>query len=146
MAGSRSQARFCAVQALYQLDVGGGTPEEIERQFLQRKELKNADLELFNQLLFRVFSLREELDQKLIAHLDRPMEQIDAVEHAILLIGSYELRHCPDVPTRVAINEAIELAKKFGAEEGHKYINAVLDKIATAEREKPAVGPAEKGD
>lgn len=137
MAGSRSQARCCALQALYQIQVGGGEVEEVERQFLRRKESSWADKPLFSQLLYRISSLREELDARLANHLDRPVQQLDPVEHAALLIGAYELCHCPEVPTRVAINEAIELVKKFGAEDGYKYINAVLDKLAAAERPTP---------
>ena len=131
MGGSRSQARFCAVQAIYQWLFGAASVEEIEQQFLRRKEIRTADADLFRQLLYRVTSLRPELDRLLGGYLDRPLDQIDVVEHAILLIGVYEVRYCPEIPPRVAINEAIDLAKRFGAEQGHRYVNAVLDRVAS---------------
>ena len=77
---------------------------------------------------------RAELDAQLSAHLDRKTEQLSPIEHAVLLIGSYELLHCIDIPYKVAINEAVELAKSFGGTDGHKYVNGVLDKTAAALR------------
>jgi N utilization substance protein B len=75
-----------------------------------------------------------ELDAQLSAHLDRKIEQLSPIEHAVLLIGSYELLHCIDIPYKVAINEAVELAKSFGGTDGHKYVNGVLDKLAASAR------------
>lgn len=130
MSKARSRARQCAVQALYQWQLTDQSPSEIEEQFVAEREMGKADREFFHELLFQVSAQLDELDQALRDYVDRPIEQIDPVERAILRLGVYELKMRLETPYRVVINEAVELAKTFGAEQGHKYINSVLDKVA----------------
>ena len=140
MSGSRSQARRHAVQALYQWQMTGQDVSEIDRQFLDREELAGADLSYFKDLLHGVPAHLSELDDKSRPHLDRAMESVDPVERAILRLGAYELAYHPEIPFRVVINEAVELAKLFGAEQGHKYVNGVLDKMAQELRQVEIAG------
>lgn len=130
MSKARSRARQCAVQALYQWQLTAQSSAEIEEQFVTEREMGKADREFFHELLSQVPAQIDELDQALRDHVDRPIEQIDPVERAILRLGVYELKARPETPYRVVINEAVELAKTFGAEQGHKYVNSVLDKVA----------------
>jgi N utilization substance protein B len=96
--------------------------------------LRKADAAHFDLLLHGCIRERAELDAMLARHLDRKAEQLSPIEHAVLLIGAYELAHCIDIPYKVAINEAVELAKSFGGTDGHKYVNGVLDKAAATLR------------
>ena len=135
MAGRRTLARQSALQALYQWQMTGQTPAEIERQFLDDPEAGDFERSLFHELLHGVPAHLGELDASLGSLLDRPVEQVDPVERAILRLGAYELLQHPEIPYRVVINEAVELAKTFGATEGHKYVNGVLDRMARQVRE-----------
>lgn len=128
--GSRHKARRSAVQALYQWQLTQQTPSEIERHFALDRHLQDADLEYFHELLHQVTLHRRRLDDQLAPHLDRDIEEVDPVERAILRLGVYELLFHPEIPYRVVLDEAVELAKTFGAEHGHKYVNAILDKAA----------------
>ncbi|MFQ5994022.1 MAG: transcription antitermination factor NusB [Acidiferrobacterales bacterium] len=128
--GSRHKARQAAVQALYQWQLTQQPPGEIEDHFSLDHELSDVDLEYFHQLVSEVPLHKHELDDHLIPHLDRDLDEIDPVERAILRIGAYELEFRQEIPYKVVINEAVELAKTFGAEHGHRYVNAVLDKVA----------------
>jgi N utilization substance protein B len=130
MSGSRNRARQAAVQALYQWQLTQQPPDEIETHFINDHELKGVDLEYFHRLVREVPLHLHELDDHLIPHLDRDIEEVDPVERAILRIGAFELEFHLEIPYKVVLNEAVELAKTFGAEHGHKYINAVLDKVA----------------
>ncbi len=130
MSKARSRARQRAVQALYQWQLTAQNLGEIETQFLEDREMGKADLEFFHELLHEVPACLNELDGLLTPLLDRPLDQVDPVERAILRIGSYELKSRLDTPYRVVINEAVELAKIFGGDQGHKYVNSVLDKVA----------------
>ena len=123
-------ARQAAVQALYQWQLTGQTPEDIETHFISDHELKDVDVEYFHRLLREVPLRLHELDDHLTPYLDRGIEEVDPVERAILRLGAFELEFCLEIPYKVVINEAVELAKTFGAEHGHKYVNAVLDKVA----------------
>lgn len=134
LARSRSIARKCAMQALYQWQLTQQTSAEIDGQFVGSEELKGGDVEYFSELLRECAAGRERLDASLKEFVDRPLEQLDPVEHAILLVGMYELESRLDVPYRVVINEGVELSKRFGATDGHRYVNAVLDKAARAKR------------
>jgi N utilization substance protein B len=127
----RSGARTKALQALYQWLITSEDVSTIEKQFLENQKMTKVDLEHFTHMLHDIPDMRSELKQHFVPHLDRPFEQLDPVEQVILFIGTYELVHCPDIPYRVVINEAIELAKSFGAEESHKFINGVLDRTVT---------------
>ncbi|MBI5612063.1 MAG: transcription antitermination factor NusB [Gammaproteobacteria bacterium] len=128
--GSRNRARQAAVQALYQWQLTQQPPDQIETHFINDHELNGVDLEYFHHLVREVPLHLHELDDHLIPHLDRDIEEVDPVERAILRIGVFELEFHPEIPYKVVLNEAVELAKTFGAEHGHKYINAVLDKAA----------------
>ncbi len=127
-AGARSQARALALQALYQKQITGHDTRELLKQFRERPDYERVDREYFDELLRATSDNFSELQEGLSALADRPIEQLDPVEMAVLAIGYYELESRPDVPYRAVINEAINLARSFGAEDGHKYVNAVLDK------------------
>jgi len=141
---ARSQARKLAMQALYQWQMTGQSAAEITRQFAEDEQVTGAEDEYFRELVNAVVAGHEELDLLLAKHVDRPLTQLDPVEHAILLMGLYELERRLEVPYRVVINEAVELARRFGATDGHKYVNAVLDRAARdlrqAEREMAGSG------
>jgi N utilization substance protein B len=138
-AQARSRARRYGMQALYQWDLSGLDLTEIQRQFFEAEDFTNADGGYFIELLTGVKSHREGIDSQISATIDRPIGQVDPVERAILRIGCYELLFRHDIPYRVTINEAVLLAKKFGAEQGHAFVNGVLDKLARKTR--PAESP-----
>jgi len=127
---ARSKARRCALQAIYQWQVGGGSIEDIESQFMGEQDLSQADVGYFSELVQAVPAHKAELDAYMAPFLDRPVAELDPVELAILRIGICELVHHPEIPFRVVINEAVELAKVFGADQSHRYINGVMDKLA----------------
>ena len=127
---ARSLSRRLAMQALYQWQLTGQSLAELRNQFAADEGYAEVDPEYFQQLLQGVVEGSAELDGLLAQWLDRPVVQLDPVEHAVLWIGVQELRRHLDVPYRVVLNEGVELAKKFGATEGHKFINAVLDRAA----------------
>ncbi|HYW91279.1 MAG TPA: transcription antitermination factor NusB [Gammaproteobacteria bacterium] len=127
---ARSAARRLAVQALYQWQIGGEEPGELVAQFSDRPEMDAADRGYFTALVRGCVQGYAGLQDRIAPCLDRPVEQLDPVERAILLVGAFELRDRPDVPYRVAINEAVELAKVFGAQGSHLYVNGVLDRLA----------------
>jgi len=118
------------LQALYQWQLTGQNLGDIETQFLQEEDMTKTDLDYFKELLHQIPSHLTDLEAHCLPHVSRPMDQVDPVERAALLIGLYELQYRLDVPYRVAINEAVELAKSFGAEQGHKFVNGLLDKVA----------------
>ena len=128
--GSRHKARVAAVQALYQWQLTEQPPEEIEDHFILDHEMSEIDIKYFDQLVRGVPLHLHELDDHLMPYLDREVEEVDPVERAILRVGAYEFEFHPEIPYKVVLNEAVELAKTFGAEHGHKFVNAVLDKVA----------------
>ena len=140
---ARTRARRTALQALYQWDLGKQELADIEAQFREAQDMRKVDVDYFRELLHRVAAQVEELDTHMAPLLDRPIRQLDPVERAILRIGTYELAFHPELPWRVVINEGIELAKMFGAEQSHKYVNGILDKLAAQLRtvEMQAVPP-----
>jgi len=127
---ARTKARRNAVQALYQWQLAGDNLADIEAQFLAEYDMKKVDVEYFKQLFRQVPLHLHELDDHLEPFLDRPIDEVDPVERAVLRLAVYELEFCLDVPYRVVINESIELAKRFGAEHGHKYVNGIIDQVA----------------
>ena len=127
---SRHMARRAAVQALYQWQLTGQSLTALEDHFILDPEVEGIDQDYFRQLVREIPRVQGGLDADLAPFLDRTIDEVDPVERAILRLGAYELRHRVEVPYRVVINEAIELAKTFGAEQGHKYVNAVLDRLA----------------
>lgn len=137
MSQARSLARQRALQALYQWDLAGQALGEIEQQFMEQDEpgMKGVESGYFRELLHQIPAMQAELDDLLTPLLDRPMGQLDPVERAILRIGAFELKQRVDIPYRVVINEAVEQAKLFGAEQGHRYVNGILDKLAQRLRE-----------
>lgn len=130
MSNARSRARRAAMQALYQWDVSGEDVREVEAQFIAEQDLSKADIPYFQTLLHEIPAHLHEVDEAVAPLLDRPIRELDPVERAILRIGAYELLYHPEIPFRVIINEGVELAKTFGADQSHKYVNGVLDKVA----------------
>ena len=131
---ARSRARRRALQALYAWDMAGTPMPGVIAQFQHEQEMEIADLDYFKDLLTGVDRHRESLDEKLRPFLDREVQEVDPIERAVLRLAAYELLHRIDVPYRVVINEAIEVAKRFGSDFGHTYVNGVLDKAAAAWR------------
>ena len=138
-AHKRSRARRLASQALYQWTLTGQEMAEISTQFNEERDLRNADLEYFEMLLREIPINVEALDLALESALDRRVDELDPVERSILRIGVYELAHRPEIPYKVVINEAINLTKKFGAEQSHTYVNGVLDRVASTLRSQECV-------
>lgn len=148
---ARRKARRYTLQALYQWQLAGAALSDIEAQFLADNDMKRVDRSYFHDLLHGVPAQVSGLDETLRPFLDRRVEELSQVEKAILRIGTFELKERLDVPYRVVINEAIELAKVFGAEESFKYVNGVLDKLARRLRSaeaahRPAVRPISDTD
>ncbi|BCX81814.1 transcription antitermination protein NusB [Methylomarinovum caldicuralii] len=129
--GTRTGARRCALQALYQWQLTGQPLEAIERQFVQDRLADGARLDYFSQLLHGVVEHLDAIDAALTEFSDRPVDQIDPIERAILRLAAYELLYRWEVPYRAVLNEAINLAKVFGAtHKSYKYVNGVLDRLA----------------
>jgi len=127
---ARSAARQRALQALYQWQLTQQDLQLIDTQFLEEQQMDQVDIPYFKKLLHGIPQQIEKLDSAFAPFLDRSPTQLDPIELAILRIGCYELTYCPKIPFKVVINEAVELAKKFGAEKSHKYVNGILDKLA----------------
>lgn len=131
---ARRKARHFAVQALYQWQMAGANLAQIEAEFRADNDMSQVDLEYFHDILHGVPKIVEQLDAKVAPLLDRRVDEITPVELAILRLGTFEMLHRIDVPYKVVINESVELAKIFGATDGHKFVNGVLDKLAQRER------------
>jgi N utilization substance protein B len=129
-AHARARARRYAMQALYQWDLSGTDLPLIRRQFLEAEDFSRTDETYFAELLGNIPKQVDVVDGHIAAFIDRPLAQLDPVERAILRIGVYELLFRVDIPYRVTINEAVQLGRKFGAEQGHAFVNGVLDKAA----------------
>lgn len=130
VANKRSWARRCAVQAIYQWQLTAQDPASIAAHFIADQDLRKADHAYFEELTQRVPTQVQHIDAALQPFLDRPLAQVDPVEQAILRVGGYELMQRPELGYRIIINEAVELAKLLGAEQGHRFVNGVLDKLA----------------
>jgi N utilization substance protein B len=126
----RHRARELAMQGIYQWRVTGGDGAKIEKQIHAEKNLGRYDKKLFSGLLLGALGQHAEIEALIAPHLDRPLIELSPVEFAVLLLGAFELSQHPEVPYKVVINEAVELAKTFGGTDGHKYVNGVLDKLA----------------
>jgi len=129
-AHARARARRYAMQALYQWDLSGTGLHEVRKQFLEGEDFSRADRDYFIDLINHVTEHVEEIDKNIAEYLDWPIGQLDPVERAILRIAAWELMRRLDVPYRVVINEAVQLCRKFGAEQGHTLVNSVLDRLA----------------
>ena len=128
--GIRTRTRRAALQALYQWQMTGHSAEELRAQFTENPPPGGFDPAFFEALVGGVIIDFEVLDTELVAFTDRPVTEIDPVERAILRMGVHELRSMAEIPWRTVINEAVELARTFGAEQSHKYVNGVLDRVA----------------
>lgn len=143
---TRTKARKLLVQALYQWQVAGADIREVEVQFFTDNDMKNVDTDYFRELLHQIPAQLDVVDNAYAPLLDRKPEDLDPVSKTVLRIGAYELVNRIDIPYKVVINESVNLAKKFGPTDAHKYINSILDKLAgeirgieiQAERKKPA--------
>ena len=130
----RHRARELAMQGVYEWRLSGKSSRLIENVTREEKSLGRYDTEFFGQLLNGAIAEHEALSELIAPHLDRAVKELSPVEFSVLLLGAYELAHHPEVPYRVVINEAVELAKTFGGSDGHKFVNGVLDKLAAQVR------------
>lgn len=133
--GARTRARELLLQALYQKQLAGHSCDELLTQFREQVAYERVDRKYFDELLTAICSAQKELEATIGGFADRSIEQLDPVELGILLIGTHELESRDDIPYKVVINESVNLAKRFGSIEGHKYINACLDVAAKTMRE-----------
>ncbi len=124
----RRKARELAVQAVYSWQMSDNSVTDVEVHFLTENAKRRFEIEYFQKLLRGATGQVSELDIAIEPHVDRTLAEIDHIEKAILRVAVFELSACLDVPYRVVINEAIELAKLFAADDSHKFVNGVLDK------------------
>jgi transcription antitermination protein NusB len=130
MKSARRRSRELALQGLYAWQLSRESASELRAQLADAEDFDKADAAYFERLLRGTIEQAAEIEGQLTPALDRPVAQLSPVERAILLLAAFELRNSPDVPYRVVINEAVELAKAFGGTDGHKYVNGVLDRVA----------------
>jgi N utilization substance protein B len=138
MKSARRRSRELALQGLYSWLLAGQPVSDIAAQIEQSKGFERADHAYFSSLIRGAIQQQGTLEEALAPCLDRKVRELSPVERGILLLGAWELKNAPDVPYRVVINEAVELAKSFGGTDGHKYVNGVLDKLARSLREREA--------
>ena len=131
---ARSLARRLALQALYQIQINPLPWQDVQRQFAADPEAERVDRDYFRELIEGVAPNREALDSRLSGLCEIPPQELDPIEHAVLWLGLHELQSCPELPYRVALAEAVQLTKQFGATDGHKFVNAVLDRAARESR------------
>jgi N utilization substance protein B len=131
---ARAAARRLLVQALYQWQIARPPAAELLEQYAARPEFARADRDYFNSALSAICGESSAIDEELARHSEIAPARLDPIEHAILALGTWELMARPDVPYRVVINEGIQLAKRFGATDGYRYVNAVLDRASRAHR------------
>lgn len=136
---ARRRSREFALQGLYEWLISGSDAGVVDAHMREQEGFDKCDNAHFDALLHGCIDEAAALDAVLARHVDRKTTELSPIEHGVLLIGVYELKHCIDIPYKVAINEAVELAKAFGGTDGHKYVNGVLDKAAADVR------PAEVG-
>lgn len=127
---ARRLARERALQALYQWDLNPDVSSNIREQFFASQDMSKVDIDYFSELLQKTIIGATELDSRLDAYLDIPTDKLDPIERCVLRLSAYELISRPEIPYRVIINEAVALAKKYGASDGHKFVNGVLDRAA----------------
>lgn len=140
MKSARRRSREFAVQGLYQWQLNAADATLIAADLATTRGFEHADEKHFRALLYGVIKHAGDLHAALAPCLDRTLKELSPVEHAILLVGAFELAHHPEIPYRVVINECVELAKTFGGTDGFKYVNGVLDKLAAAARAVEARG------
>ena len=139
---ARRRARELALQGLYEWLVGGHDGAAVEAHLLQQEDFAHADMAHFSELLHGAIDGAPALRAEFTPFIDRDLAALSPVEHAILLLGSYELKNRAEIPYRVVINEAVELAKIFGGTDGFKYVNGVLDKVAGRLRPEETAAPS----
>ncbi len=127
---ARRRAREVALQGLYEWLISGAEASVVDAHMREQDGFDKCDAVHFDALLHGCIAEAVDIDAVLTRHVDRKTNLLSPIEHGVLMIGVYELRHCIDIPYKVAINEAVELAKSFGGTDGHKYVNGVLDKAA----------------
>jgi N utilization substance protein B len=126
----RSLARRRAMQAIYQWQMAGNDLQDINDQFLSEQDMSKVDIEYFQELLFQIPKQIDELDGIATPYMENSLEETDPIERAIIRLSVYELKHRLDVPYRVVINEAVVLAKAFGGDNSHTFVNGIVDKVA----------------
>jgi N utilization substance protein B len=131
---ARSLARRLALQALYQIQINPLPWQDVQLQFAADPEAQRVDRDYFREMIEGIAPNREALDVRLSGLCEIPPAELDPIEHAVLWLGLHELQSCPELPYRVALAEAVQLAKQFGATDGHKFVNAVLDRAARESR------------
>lgn len=127
---SRHRARELAMQAIYQWQLNHAVVAELIQQFVETNNMQKVDFNHFKEIVTAAINKTPELDAHIKPFLDRDISELDPVELAILRLSAFEMQSCLDIPYRVVINEGVQLAKKYGATDGHKYINGILDKLA----------------
>jgi N utilization substance protein B len=127
---TRRRSREVALQGLYEWLVSGAEAKLIDAHMREQEDFAKCDAAHFDALLHGCIGEAVDIDALLSKHVDRKTTMLSPIEHGVLMIGVYELKHCISIPYKVAINEAVELAKSFGGTDGHKYVNGVLDKAA----------------
>jgi N utilization substance protein B len=140
---ARSLARRLALQALYQIQINPLPWQDVQVQFAADPEADRVDRDYFRQLIEGIAPNREALDLRLSTLSEIPPQELDPIEHAVLWLGLHELQSCPELPYRVALTEAVQLTKQFGATDGHKFVNAVLDRAAKESRPQEYGRPVE---
>ena len=126
----RRYARERALQALYQWDIGNAQSSDVRTQFLDTQDMSRVDIDYFVELFNGISHDPDVVDTAMADALDRPIDDLDPIERAVLRVAVFELTQRPDIPARVVINEGVEITKRFGADKGHRYVNGVLDKLA----------------
>jgi N utilization substance protein B len=140
---ARSLSRRLALQALYQLQINPRPWQDVHTQFAADPEAERVDREYFQQLIGAIAPHRDTLDARIAGLSEIAPQELDPIEHGVLWVGLYELESCPELPYRVVLAEAVQLAKQFGATGGHKFVNAVLDRAAQQSRPHEYGLPAE---
>ncbi|MFA5959686.1 MAG: transcription antitermination factor NusB [Tatlockia sp.] len=126
----KQRARKLALQALYQWSMSGHELVEIETQFRVANNMAKVDTDYFTRILYGVPEHLAALEDSIAPLLDRPLAELNPIELAVLRLGTFELVHCPEIPYRVVLDESISLAREFGSQDGHRYVNGVLNNLA----------------
>ncbi len=126
----RRGSRYGAVQAVYRWLMNEVDVLPLWQEVCEWEQLQQANRGLLKELVFGTIQAAPQLNEKIALHVDRPLAQLDPMEHAVLLVGAFELMSSPELSKRIVINEAVELSKLFGASQAHKYVNGVLDRLA----------------
>ena len=139
---ARRRSREVALQGLYEWLISGADAGVVDAHMREQGDFDKCDAAHFDALLHGCIAEAAEIDALLAKHVDRPTNQLSPIEHGVLMIGVYELKHCISIPYKVAINEAVELAKRYGAAESYKFVNALLDRAAREMQRDPGAAEA----